>query len=140
MDPIQILFPIFPIILLTHLHTAMNAMTLRESIKSKELDWRWLKYMPSWQAIPDNVQSSRELYKNLHQAPLIFYCYCILAFTVGHVTLFTLVLAWLYTAFRIIHFIIRSTNPKLSRRAPIFQVAFMASLALWLELLIHISR
>ena len=140
MDPIQILFPIFPIVLLTHLHTLTNAMILRESIKSKELDVRWLKYMPSWQAIPNNVQSSRELYKNLHQAPLLFYCYCILAFTIGHVTLFTLALAWLYAAFRIIHFIVRSTNPKLSRRAPIFQVAFMASLALWLELLIHISR
>mgnify|MGYP001272168656 FL=1 len=94
--------------------------------------------MPSWQEIPDNVQSSRELYKNLYQAPLIFYCYCILAFTVEHVTLLTLILAWIYTGFRIIHFIIRSTNPKISRRAPVFQVTFIASLVLWLELLIHI--
>ena len=70
MDPVQILFPIFPLIFLTYLHTFFNANTVRKAIQTKELDWRWMKFMPSWQQIPDDVQASREHYKNLYQAQL----------------------------------------------------------------------
>ena len=140
MDPVQILFPIFPLIFLTYLHTFFNANTVKKAIQTKDLDWRWMKFMPSWQQIPDDVQASREHYKNLYQAPLLFYCYCILAFTIEHVTLLTVILAWLYVGLRSIHFIVRSTNPKLSRRGPIFLLSFMVSLVLWIELLVHILR
>ncbi len=98
MDPVQILFPIFPLIFLTYLHTFFNANTVRKAIQTKELDWRWMKFMPSWQQIPDDVQASREHYKNLYQAPLLFYLYCILAFTAEHVTQFTVIMAWIYVS------------------------------------------
>ena len=140
MDPIGILLPIFPLVFLTYLHTFLNAKTIEKALKIKELDSRWLKFMPSWQEIPDSVQASREHYKNLYQAPMLFYFYCILAFTIKHVTLSTVILAWLYVGFRCIHFIVRSTNPKLSRRAPIFLLSFITSLLLWIELLVHILR
>ena len=90
--------------------------------------------MPSWQQIPDDVQASREHYKNLYQAPLLFYLYCILAFTADHVTQFTVIMAWIYVIARTIHFIIRSTNPKISVRAPIFTITLFVSLILWIEL------
>ena len=140
MDHTQILLPIFPLVFLTYLHTFLNAKTIEKAVKTKELDSRWLKFMPSWQEIPDNVQASREHYKNLYQAPILFYCYCILAFIIEHVTLLTVILAWLYVGLRSIHFIVRSTNPKLSRRGPIFLLSFMVSLVLWIELLVHILR
>ena len=47
-----------------HIHTVVNALQLRKSIISKELDSRWLKYMPGWQEIPLNIQASRELQKS----------------------------------------------------------------------------
>lgn len=67
MDAIQILLPIFPLVFLTYLHTFLNAKTIEKAVKTKELDSRWLKFMPSWQEIPDNVQASREHYKNFSQ-------------------------------------------------------------------------
>ena len=70
-----------------HIHTVVNALQLRKSIISKELDSRWLKYMPGWQEIPLNIQASRELYKNLFEAPLPFLVYCLFAYTVDHVTI-----------------------------------------------------
>ena len=87
-----------------HIHTVVNALQLRKSIISKELDSRWLKYMPGWQEIPLNIQASRELYKNLFEAPLPFLVYCLFAYTVDHVTMLNLVLAWLYVAFRLWHY------------------------------------
>ena len=60
-----------------HIHTVVNALQLRKSIISKELDSRWLKYMPGWEKIPLNIQASRELYKNLFEAPLPFIVYCL---------------------------------------------------------------
>ena len=99
-----------------HIHTAVNAFQIRKSLMSKELDYRWLKYMPGWQEIPLNIQASRELYKNLFEAPLPFLVYCLFAYTVDHVTMLNLVLAWLYVAFRLWHYFVRMSNPKISKR------------------------
>lgn len=123
-----------------HIHTVVNALQLRKSIKSKELDSRWLKYMPGWQEIPLNIQASRELYKNLFEAPLPFLVYCLFTYTVGHVTMLNLVLAWLYVAFRLWHYFIRMSNPKISKRRVPFQYSLIVTFILWTELFIFLVK
>jgi len=123
-----------------HIHTVVNALQLRKSIISKELDSRWLKYMPGWQEIPLNIQASRELYKNLFEAPLPFLVYCLFAYTVDHVTMFNLVLAWLYVAFRLWHYSVRMSNPKISKRRVPFQYSLIVTFILWTELFIFLVK
>ena len=123
-----------------HIHTVVNALQLRKSIISKELDSRWLKYMPGWQEIPLNIQASRELYKNLFEAPLPFLIYCLFTYTVGHVTMFNLVLAWLYVAFRLWHYFVRISNPKISKRRIPFQYSLIVTFILWIELFIFLVK
>ena len=140
LNPALILFPIFPIILIMHIHTVVNAFQLRKSIISKELDSRWLKYMPGWQEIPLNIQASRELYKNLFEAPLPFLVYCLFAYTVDHVTMLNLILAWLYVAFRLWHYSVRMSNPKISKRRVPFQYSLIVTFILWTELFIFLVK
>lgn len=123
-----------------HIHTVVNALQLRKSIISKELDSRWLKYMPGWQEIPLNIQASRELYKNLFEAPLPFLVYCLFAYTVDHVTILNLVLAWLYVAFRLWHYSVRMSNPKISKRRVPFQYSLIVTFILWTELFIFLVK
>ena len=123
-----------------HIHTVVNALQLRKSIISKELDSRWLKYMPGWQEIPLNIQASRELYKNLFEAPLPFLVYCLFAYTVDHVTMLNLVLAWLYVAFRLWHYSVRMSNPKISKRRVPFQYSLIVTFILWTELFIFLVK
>ena len=123
-----------------HIHTVVNALQLRKSIISKELDSRWLKYMPGWQEIPLNIQASRELYKNLFEAPLPFLVYCLFAYTVDHVTMLNLVLAWLYVAFRLWHYSVRMSNPKISKRRVPFQYSWIVTFILWTELFIFLVK
>jgi len=123
-----------------HIHTVVNALQLRKSIISKELDSRWLKYMPGWEKIPLNIQASRELYKNLFEAPLPFLVYCLFAYTVDHVTMLNLVLAWLYVAFRLWHYVVRMTNPKISKRRVPFQYSLIVTFILWTELFIFLVK
>lgn len=140
LNPILILFPIFPIILIIHIHTVVNALQLRKSIISKELDSRWLKYMPGWQEIPLNIQASRELYKNLFEAPLPFLVYCLFAYTIDHVTMLNLILAWLFVAFRVWHYYVRMSNPKISKRRVPFQYSLIVTFILWTELFIFLVK
>ena len=121
-----------------HLHTVINASQIKKSLMSKELDYRWLKYMPGWQEIPLNIQASRELYKNLFEAPLPFLVYCLFAYTVDHVIMLNLVLAWLYVALRSWHYFVRMTNPKLSKRRLPFQYSLIVTFILWTELFIFL--
>jgi|TARA_B100002052_G_scaffold37069_1_gene29137 hypothetical protein len=123
-----------------HIHTVVNALQLRKSIISKELDSRWLKYMPGWEEIPLNIQASRELYKNLFEAPLPFLVYCLFAYTVDHVTMLNLVLAWLYVAFRLWHYSVRMSNPKISKRRVPFQYSLIVTFILWTELFIFLVK
>ena len=123
-----------------HVHTVVNALELRKSIISKELDSRWLKYMPGWQEIPLNIQASRELYKNLFEAPLPFILYCLLAYTIDHVTMLNLVLAWLFVVFRVWHYYVRVSNPKISKRRVPFQYSLIVTFILWTELFIFLVK
>jgi len=123
-----------------HIHTVVNALQLRKSIISKELDSRWLKYMPGWQEIPLNIQASRELYKNLFEAPLPFLVYCLFTYTVGHVTMLNLFLAWLYVALRLWHYFVRISNPKISKRRIPFQYSLIVTFILWTELFIFLVK
>ena len=123
-----------------HIHTVVNALQLRKSIISKELDSRWLKYMPGWEEIPLNIQASRELYKNLFEAPLPFLVYCLFAYTVDHVTMLNLVLAWLFVAFRLWHYSVRMSNPKISKRRVPFQYSLIVTFILWTELFIFLVK
>ena len=123
-----------------HIHTVVNALQLRKSIISKELDSRWLKYMPGWQEIPLNIQASRELYKNLFEAPLPFLVYCLFAYTIDHVTMLNLILAWLFVAFRVWHYYVRMSNPKISKRRVPFQYSLIVTFILWTELFIFLVK
>ena len=123
-----------------HIHTVVNALQLRKSIIRKELDSRWLKYMPGWQEIPLNIQASRELYKNLFEAPLPFQVYCLFTYTVGHVTMLNLFLAWLYVALRLWHYFVRISNPKISKRRIPFQYSLIVTFILWTELFIFLVK
>ncbi|MFL2510754.1 MAG: MAPEG family protein [Candidatus Neomarinimicrobiota bacterium] len=123
-----------------HLHTLVNALQIKKSILSKELDPRWLKFMPGWQEIPDNIQASRELYKNLFQAPIIFLIFCLFAYVLNNVSIFNLVLAWMYVVLRIWHYFVRITNPKLSKRRIPFQYSLIVSLVLWIDLFIFLLK
>jgi len=138
MSSTLILFPIFPLVFLTLLQTSLNAQKVKNAVLNKSLDPKWLKFMPSWEVVPDEIQASREHLKNLHQAPIIFYVYCIIAYIVSHVTLFTLLLAWAYVFFRSIHFAIREINPKISLRRNPFAITILLSIILWIDLLVFL--
>ncbi len=139
-DPSLILFPIFPLIFLMHFHTVYNASLIQKSVANKELDFKWLKYMNGWEEIPNDIQSSRELYKNLFQAPLLFLIFCLCAFVVQHVTIINLTLAWLYVVLRIWHYCVRAINPKLSTRMRPFKYSVITSSLLWIDLLIFLLK
>ena len=123
-----------------HLHTFVNALQIKKSILSRELDARWLKYMPSWQEIPNNIQASRELYKNLFQAPIVFLIFCLCAFVLNNVSLLNLTLAWIYVVLRVWHYFVRMTNPKISKRRIPFQYSLIVSLVLWIDLFIFLIK
>ena len=140
LDPALILFPIFPLVLMIHVHVVVNAMLIRKSVLNKKLDSRWLKYMTGWQEIPNDIQASRELYKNLFEAPVVFLIFCLCAYTVNNVSLFNLTLAWLYVVLRVWHYYIRTVNPKISKRRIPFQYSLLVTFVLWIELFIFLLK
>ena len=59
LDPALILFPIFPLVLMMHVHLVVNAMLIRKSVLNKKLDPRRLKFIPVFQEISNDIHASR---------------------------------------------------------------------------------
>ena len=68
-------------------------------------------------------------FRNLFELPVLFYIALVVAALTGQVTAITLLLAWLFVAFRVLHSIIHCGYNKVMHR---FSVYFAGGVALWL--------
>ena len=68
-------------------------------------------------------------FRNLFELPVLFYIALVVAALTGQVTAITLLLAWLFVAFRVLHSIIHCGYNKVMHR---FRAYFAGGVALWL--------
>lgn len=75
-------------------------------------------------------------YRNLFEAPVLFYLALGVAFAIGHVTTTVLVLAWGYVAARCVHSYIHCTYNRVKHRFYAFLVSNLLLWAFWIVLAI----
>ncbi len=83
-------------------------------------------------ALPPPAQYAAENFRNLFEVPVLFYALVLLVFHVGMVDLWSLGLAWVFVAFRVVHSVIHCSYNHVPHR---FAAYGVACLALWIMLL-----
>lgn len=79
-------------------------------------------------------------YRNLFEAPVLFYLALVVAFAIGHVTTPVLALAWAYVAARGVHSYVHCTYNRVKHRFYAFLASNLVLWALWVVLAVALFR
>lgn len=82
----------------------------------------------------------RNALENQFELPVLFYAVCLALQASGAVDALTLSLAWLFAVSRYVHSFIHVTSNRIRHRQPAFVVGFLAVIALWVLLAVHLLR
>ena len=82
----------------------------------------------------------RNALQNQFELPVLFHAVCLALQAGGAVDTLTLSLAWLFAVSRYVHSFIHVTSNRIRHRQPAFVVGFLAVIALWVLLAVHLLR
>ena len=82
----------------------------------------------------------RNALENQFELPMLFYAVCLALQASGAVDALTLSLAWLFAVSRYVHTFIHVTSNRIRHRQPAFVIGFLAVIALWGLLAVHLLR
>ena len=79
----------------------------------------------------ENVQAA-DNYKNLFEAPILFYALCAVALATNHTPNWLVWGVWAFVVLRYLHSFIQCTYNKVIHRLPVFLTSFFLITALWI--------
>jgi hypothetical protein len=78
----------------------------------------------------ENVQAA-DNYKNLFEAPILFYALCTVAVATNYTPNWLVLGAWVFVALRYLHSFIQCTYNKVMHRFPVFLTSLALIVAMW---------
>ncbi len=90
---------------------------------------------PNWP--PHGLQVSNAAHNQL-ETPVLFYVLIILAIITRHADLLFVVMAWIFVLARIGHAYVHVTSNRISVRGPVFGVALLVLMLMWLIFIVRI--
>lgn len=121
-----VFLPLLAMVLLTFIVWArMYVVRIGTAIKRKIPTEQFRLDNPE---LPAVVVESGDNWRNLFEAPTLFYVFCLSAFVLGMVDKQLLMLAWTYVALRYVHSFIHVSYNKILHR---FSIYFISCLILW---------
>lgn len=134
----DLVYPMFAMIILTALVGISTAYHRIKSAYSGEIDPRYFKLLSGYE-ITDKVAKLGRNFDNLFEVPVLFYAASTTALALNLNTALLLALAWGFVVLRIFHTLIHiSYNHPLHRFLPFF-LSFLCTVIMWVEIVIQIS-
>ena len=134
----ELIYPLFALVLLTAVVGAMTAFVRIRSAYSGEVDPRYFELLSNY-PVTDRVAKFGRNFDNLFEVPVLFYAVCILAITLHYSSGLLSILAWVFVALRVVHSLIHLTyNHPLHRFTPFF-LSFLCVIVMWIDLVLFIA-
>lgn len=139
MQPTTIFLPAVAMVLLAAIVTFRMFFERVRQVKAEKISFREI---PSGSQMAARFTDTRaaDNYRNLFEAPVLFYVALVVAFASDQVTALTVGLAWLYVALRYVHSFIHCGYNRVGQRLYVFLASNVVLWALWLVLLIGLLR
>ena len=139
MQPTMIFLPAAAMVLLTAVVTFLMFFERVRQVKSEKIPFRDI---PSGSQMAARFADTRaaDNYRNLFEAPVLFYLALVVAFASVQVTAVTLGLAWTYVALRAVHSYVHCGYNRVSHRFYLFVAGNVLLWILWIVLLAGLLR
>ena len=133
MDKTSILFPMVALATLTFAVLLLIPVRRFRAGIAGQIRYDDFKYGESARVPPEVSLPNRNM-MNLLELPLLFYVACLTYLLLGRVSDFTLGLAWLYVALRIVHSAIHVTYNRVRHRLIAFGLSNVVLVMFWTNL------
>jgi hypothetical protein len=133
-----LVYPMFAMVLLT-------AVVLRILFRSRVRAVREGALTPAYfrtfqgSVEPDYAAKPSRQFKNLFEAPVLFYAACLAAMATDTASLIVEVLAWAYVALRLVHTYVHLGGNRLRARVPVYFGSWVVLVALWLAVVVAVA-
>lgn len=114
----------------------MYARRLAE-IARRKIEFQSLGTSESGAGKLENVAAA-DNFRNLTEAPLLFYVVCICLFVTHNVSFLQVVLAWVYVSLRVVHSVIHVSYNKVVHRWIVYVLSCICLFMMWLNFAISL--
>jgi hypothetical protein len=90
--------------------------------------------------MPDELLAVSRNYSNLFELPVLFFTVSILYFYFDLISVFSVVMAWLFVVSRVVHSIIHLSSNNILHRYKVFFLGTIFVVSLWFNLFIQVMR
>lgn len=138
MNPVNILFPVIAMFILTMSIVIYMAVQRLLAVKNKEVNGKYYVLYNEGAESPRLQLLTRHV-KNLFEIPPLFYIVVLFLFVTESVSSLAIVLAWGYFIARCVHSFIHLSSNNVFRRFLAFAVSLIFLILLWLIFLTSIA-
>jgi hypothetical protein len=136
--PSSLVYPMFAMVLLSATVLVImfrsRVRAVREGAISKTY---FLLYQGATE--PDSIAKPARHFRNLFEAPTLFYAACLAAMVTHQTGWLVVVLAWAYVVARVVHAFIHLGSNRLRYRVRAYGVSWLVLLALWIVIVTGVS-
>ncbi len=130
MNQALILYPVFAMLLLVLLVTALMLRERVQEMKSRRIHPQKVATSTQMGTVLHNTRAA-DNYKNLFEMPVLFYVWCLALLALQLVSPLFLGLAWAYVALRCLHSFVHIGYNKVMHRFNIFALSATLLLVMW---------
>ena len=128
----DIIYPVFCLVILTFFMIAATGITRLISVRRRQVHPRYYVLM-SGDTPPDYVQKIGRNMDNLLEVPVLFYLLAVLVMLFEISSQLLVDLAWLYVVLRLVHSIIHISYNNVPHRLIVFVLSVVTLMIMWFQ-------
>ncbi len=133
MNQFALIYPMFAMVILTVSVLARLFLGRVQAVKDGSVDATYFRTYQG-EAEPESTLKLSRHFKNLFEAPVLFYIVCLAAMISQQGTVVFQVLAWLYVVLRVIHMLIHTGGNRIGKRVRAYFASWVVLLLMWIIL------
>ena len=138
MKSYALVYPMFAMVVLTACVLAVLFLSRVRAVRAGTVSSRYFRIYQG-EVEPEETAKPARHFSNLFEAPTLFYAGCLAGIVTGDTGAVLPLIAWLYVAARLAHAYIHLGQNRLGRRIYAYFGSWLALLALWLHVVVHVT-
>ena len=133
MDPYSLVYPMAALVALTLTVLLLILISRFGAVLSKKVPASFYRFMQGDKE-PERLVAISRNYRNLFEAPILYYAVCLLVITLDRMDINFVYLAWAYVGLRVIHSIIHITYNRVLHRLTVYTASIAILMVMWIRL------
>lgn len=135
MSQYSLVYPMATLVLLTFAVMMLMLFNRIQAVRSKKVPGSYYRLMQGDKEPTRLVAMSRN-YKNLYEAPVLFYVVCVLVIALNRVDDSFIYLAWAFVGLRLLHSLIHVSYNHVLHRLAAYAASFAVMSVMWIRLVL----